>query len=213
MCLELNEIKRNVRDKIGLGDTLGAINIMLDNEERYSISDANGIYVAKGEYIIYKHNYDRGLLSFEEYNTFLNRFNHRLLNLIDNFSENDSNNPLPNSINNDEIIIDNDRKNRVVLFDKNKIIVIVYEFDEAYDIIFSTSYTRNALFVKGASVENPRKYNITNLISYSKKFPFQIHCNNTVINYRLDVKFSYFTGLIKQYMLIRKNQILIEAEL
>lgn len=199
----LEEIIHEVKERIGLGDTLGAVDILFSNEKLYSICESNNILMSKGEFMNYKTCYARGLLTLEEYVVHTKKINQRILEILNRLNitrDHLCTTDLPNGP-------------RVVKFSKKEIIIVTYEDESPIDIIFNTSYVVNNLYVRGGRDKVHYNNGIINMLQYSKHFSFVIRMPHSVVQYKLYVNFSYFSGLISRYMLIRNDKIILEERL
>jgi len=194
---------KKVKNLIGGGDTFGAINLLFENEKALSQEHSNEIIVIRGQHIKDRDDLRKGLISRDEFILLSNKINYRIFDLLNEISN-------PDCKDQKKIPRITFSPYREVVFNEKEIIIILYESDLPNDVIFRTDYFRNRLFIKG---EKQQKLSIFNLLTYRKKFSFQIKRKGESINYFLEIRFSFKSGLIKSYMLVRKDRILLQSNL
>lgn len=194
---------QEVKTLIGKGDTFGAINLLFENERSLFRDHSNEIIVIRGQYIKNRYDLRKGIISRDQFILLTNQINYRIFDLLQDISKSDIKGQ-------SEASGVTFNPYREVLFNQKEIIIVLYETDLPYDVIFRTDYFRNRLFIKG---ERQQKISIFNILSYRKKFSFQIKKDQESIDYFLDIRFSMKTGLMSNYMLVRKDRILLQSNL
>lgn len=201
MSKSLLELQQRLRKDLAQGESLSIINDAIGYHHLYAKTDLEKLSALKAELMRQRDAYQRGSLDKAKYDLFLNQLDDRLLGAINDLKAQGT-----------AVASEPAQQPEVELvrFSRKQIILLLQTEEGPITIIFETNWFKNWLFVKDDSVP---VFNIINLIMFTKRFPFEVEGPSGKQAYRLDVKFSAMTGLMKSFMLIKQSIILIEKSL
>lgn len=201
MSTSLSELQQRLRRGLAQGESLSVINRAIDHKHLFSESDLEKFGSLKADLMRQRDAYQRGSLDREAYDLSLNELDDRLLGAINDLSAQE--NPMPPGPGPQPEV-------ELVRFTRKQIILLLPGAEGPTTVIFETNWFKNWLFVKD---DRYPVFDIINFFRYTKRFPFTVVGPDGKQAYRLGVKFSAMTGLMKSFMLIKEPVILMEKSI